>query len=250
MKYYSTNSVYEELIKQYSGDLVWASENAWILLYADCSASVKVVTFVSGDSTRQARPSVVARLKDAENASRMLASSAKIPFASICFDDAATEIDHVYLNSHSVSLLTLKEWFSGNGLRVDSGSTGKAINSRASSAYHNWQRSNLGAIKVSDVDLIRLDNVDQHAIELIELKRSFYSLKDWEPYPEDFQNFNVVANLADRIGARFTIAYNVRTKKPPVLDDPSNLSLFDYSKNGGARSIGVRPFAHFQQGQY
>lgn len=250
MNYYKSNSVYEELIAQNVEDLVWASENAWILLYADYLASIKVVAFVSGESTRLSSSSTKVRLNNAENAASILAEAANIPFANIHFDDTSSEIDHVSLNTKTVNLSDLKEWFSSKGLSVGSGTTGKAINSEVSSAYHSWQRANLGAIKVSDIDLIRFDDDGENIKELIELKRSFYSLEDWNPYPADFQNFNVVANLAELISARFTIAYNVRTKTPPILDDPSNLSLFSYSKTSGPRPIGVRSFAHFRQGDY
>lgn len=250
MSYYATNAVYRRLETAPVKHLVWASGNAWILVYADPTAHVRTIVFVSGNSMQNAEPAVHDRLSVAATAARALAMKSAVPYAAITFDDEANSIDGVRLDDQPIGLAELKTWFSGVGLAVNSGATRKEINSAESSAYHNWQRNNLGAIKVSDVDLIRWDGDTGTAIELLELKRSFYALEAWRPYPQDFPNFNVLANLASRTDARFTIAYNRRVTSPQFLDDASRLSLFAYSANGGPTSLGQVTFEEFTEGQY
>lgn len=250
MRYYTTNAVYKLLEAHHNEQFVWVSGTAWILLYADNAAQVRAVAFVSGHSMGSADSQIVARLKAAETAANTLAEVAQLPFAVIKFDDRAASIDRVELNGNSIELPALKAWFSKIGLPVNAGATQKEINSAESSAYHSWQRNNLGSIKVSDVDLIRIDAGAKSVTELIELKRSFYSLEQWKPYRQDFDNFNVVANLAIRIGAKFTIAYNQRVTKPEFRDDASRLSLFSYSMSNGPQTLGMVTFDQFVKGAY
>ena len=247
MTYYTTNAVYQELEKHYDGTFVWASGSAWILLYSDSSASVKALVFVSGKSSHGLNSEADSRLLAAEATARQLAVTGGIPFATILFDDLAVEIDHVQLDTRLVTLSELKNWFFDKGLDVKTGSTRKAINSRESSAYHNWQRANLGAISVTDIDLIRLDHKGNRIIQLIELKRSFYPLSKWSPYSVDFSNFNAIESLAGRVHADFLIVYNVR-HKDPWHDDASSLSVFSYSENGGPVSQGVKSINDFRIG--
>lgn len=247
MAYYTTNAVYQELEKYYDGSFVWASGSAWILLYSDSSASVKALVFVSGKSCHGVNSQADTRISAAEAAARKLAATGGIPFATILFDDLAVEIDHVQLDTRLVTLSELKNWFFDKGLDVKTGSTRKAINSRESSAYHNWQRANLGAISVTDIDLIRFDDERKQIIQLIELKRSFYSLSKWSPFPVDFPNFNAIESLASRVDADFLIVYNVRYKEP-WRDDASSLSIFSYSESEGPRSLGVKSINDFRIG--
>jgi hypothetical protein len=247
LAYYTTNAVYQELEKYYDGSFVWTSGSAWILLYSDSAASVKALVFVSGNSSHGLNSEADARLLAAEAVARKLAIAGGVPFATILFDDVAVEIDHVQLDTRLVTLSELKNWFFDKGLDVKTGSTGKAINSQESSAYHNWQRANLGAISVTDIDLIRLNDDRKRVIQLIELKRSFYSLSKWSPYPADFSNFNAIESLASRVDAEFLIVYNVRYKNP-WLDDASSLSIFSYSESGGPVSLGVKSINDFRIG--
>ena len=247
LTYYTTNAVYQELEKYYDGSFVWASGSAWILLYSDKSASVKALVFVSGKSSHGLNSETDSRLLAAEGAARKLAVTGGVPYATILFDDLAVEIDHVQLDTRAVTLSELKNWFFDKGLDVKTGSTRKAINSRESSAYHNWQRANLGAISVTDIDLIRFDDKRLRIIQLIELKRSFYSLSKWSPYPVDFSNFNAIESLASRVDADFLIVYNVR-HRDPWHDDASSLSIFSYSENGGPVSQGVKSINDFRIG--
>ena len=237
--YYKGNAIYDELEKLPDLPFIWTSGNAWILLYADNTAVVKVVAFVSGKSTLRANKASRSRLELTHERAIAMAQDAGVASAIIQFDDESATIDSVLLNGNTVSLDELKAWFASVGLPVQGRTTDKAINNASSSAYHDWQRKNLGAIKVSDLDLLRLDAKTGRVVEMFELKRSFIALNKWSPYPADFQNFNVVVNLVDRIAARFTIAYNVRETKPLFRDDASLISRFTYSIKAGARPLGI-----------
>lgn len=248
--YYKTNAIYVELEKRGSVPFVWTSGNAWILLYANSAASVRVVAFVTGKSTTKSGEDQRLRLEAARATAVAMATAAGVPFAAIEFDDEAESIDSVTLNGIAVSLDELKAWFAKAGLPVQGPTTSKTINDASSSAYHNWQRANLGAIKVSDIDLVRLAPKTKAATEIFELKRSFIALEKWKPYTVDYQNFNVLADLATRVGVRLTIAYNVRVTKPVFVDDAARISLFAYSRDAGARSLGEISFDEFLQGKY
>jgi hypothetical protein len=248
--YYKSNAIYDELERRGAAvPFVWVSGNAWILIYADNTAAVQVVAFVSGKSTMLANAAITLRLGAAKAAAMTLAASAGATFAEIQFNDEEISIDSVLLNKTQITLGELKNWFERAGLDVRGTVTSKAINDASSSAYQNWQRENLGAIKVSDVDLIRLNPKTGGAVEIIELKRSYFSIEKWRPFEVDFANFNVLSNLAARIGAKFTIAYNVRSKSPYFHDDATLISLFSYSRDEGARARGVVSFEQFLSGQ-
>jgi hypothetical protein len=251
--YYSSNAVYDELARRSIRDFVWASGNAWLLLYADSDEVLRLIVFVAGISSAGTRPIGSPPLAEVGRVGTALASAASVPFIKVAFDDHAPEITSVELSRDGrdegeIPLAQLRTTFEAMGLPVKSASTAKAINDRASSAYHAWQRANLGAIKVTDVDLVRLDGQGA-PIEILELKRSYIGLQQWSPYPADFTNFNLLADLADKAGARFTIVYNVR-KTNPFHDDASTLSLFSYAKASGPHRIGIVTFDDFAAGRY
>jgi len=254
-RYYQSNAVYGEIGRREASPFVWASGNSWILLYADASEQLRVILSVRGRSTLVQDSPDKARADLAESKATQLADAATLPFNKIVFDDNSPAIEEVNLYDHpsakprQVSLIQLKAYFSKMGLEVTQRETPKAINDASSSAYHNWQRTNLGAIKVTDIDLLRVEPHRDMPHEIIELKRSYYALENWSPYPQDFTNFNLIAGLASVARVRFTIAYNVR-QKSPWLDDASRLSLFSYSKTVGASGIGIVTFDDFYNGNY
>lgn len=164
-------------------------------------------------------------------------------------DEPGRTIDGVDLNGAAVDLDELTDWFDQAGLPVRRGATAKAINDASSSAYQDWQRASLGAITVSDVDLLYAPGGGR-AVRIFELKRSFKSLASWSPYPDDFANFNLVKDLARRADIGFTIAYNVRHKEPKFFDDASVLALFNYSRSRGASPNGQVSIADFIAGRF
>ncbi|MCO7643284.1 hypothetical protein NJI34_41710 [Pseudomonas sp. S 311-6] len=251
MNYYSTNDVYSRLDKLANHRFVWVAGNAWMLIYGDKYANAKAIVFVFGSSVRKGAPRETERTEQSSILARKLAMGRRIPFHIIEYNDEADAIDSVMLDGEQVSLEALKRKFDEIGLPVREGSVVKAINSQGSSAYHQWQRDSLGAITVSDIDLVRMDDSLSKPIEFIELKRSFKSVSEWNPYPQDFPNFNLIVDVASKVGSNFTIAYNYHVKKPHYVDDASKLSLFEYpSVSGGARHLGVFSFNQFVAGDH
>jgi len=226
-----------------------------MLLYADHNESLKIAVFVRGKSTDGLPESEKARIQSAQTVYSRLAEKAQLPFISIVFDDTIETISEVYLESstaggpigNSISLQALTDVFKQAGLPAPNSSPDKAINKHASSAYHEWQRASLGNIKVTDVDLIRIDGA--RSLEVVELKRSYYSLDRWQPFRDDFTNFNLLEAFCERISAGLTIIYNQRITNP-FSDDASRVSAFSYSSRGGASAIGVLRFEEFVSGKY
>ena len=245
MNYYKGNAVYDALEKRCDPRFLWVSGNAWILLYADRSANARVLALVTGISTSRASGYEQERLVRARNIVPVLARKAGIVHTFIEFDDTEATIKEVIQDGQRKSLEELKQWCANVGLAVAGGSTNKAINDASSSAYHKWQREYLGAIKVSDIDLLRIDPSSEKIIEICELKRSFIDINIWKPYPIDFVSFDVVANFARQINAHFSIVYNVRQTKPIFCDDAATVSVFSYSKISGSIKVGVMVFEDF-----
>lgn len=103
-----------------------------------------------------------------------------IPFINICFDDKVDNIEYIKIQDallgtwKDISLQELKDVFKKFGVPINDNPCYKAINDKKSSAYHNWQRENLGNITVSDIDLIRVS--EGRIQEIVELKRSFLNV--------------------------------------------------------------------------
>ncbi|WP_414441824.1 hypothetical protein [Burkholderia sp. 22PA0106] len=246
MNYYKSNAVYKELEQSDNHPFVWVSGNAWMLVYANEWSVPRLMVLAHGASWE---PEPMAM-----RVCSAIATSAGLPVIQVEFDDTADSIDDVrYANSlggqaTTISLVDLKAQFHAFGLPVTSGACGKSVNDSSSSAYHNWQRDNLGAIKVTDIDLVRINSTGMPR-EIIELKRSYIPLNQWSPFSSDFVNFNVLHDVARRAVLQFTIAYNVRQTNP-FRDDASWLSLFDYPIPGRPEPLGQFAFGDFVLGKY
>ena len=246
MSYYKTNAVYKLLESEQTHPFVWVSGNAWMLVYGDQTAVPKALVLAFGKSW--------ALQKEVIQTAKNIAARSGIPLFFVKFDDGAQSIDKVGFGRPGeqpveLSLDQLKDEFQKIGLPVKNGACGKVVNDATSSAYHNWQRSSLGSIKVTDIDLVRL-GLDGSPIEAIELKRSFYSLQDWKPYPDDFVNFNLLLSVCKKTGMEVTIAYNVRQTKPVFKDDASRFTLFSYSAPNLPVKIGQFSYSDFLMGVY
>ena len=113
----------------------------------------------------------------------------------------------------------------------------------------------MGNIKVTDIDLFRMGEATGEIEAIYELKRSRYGLDQWSPYPNDFTNFNVLLALAEAVGARFRIVYNVYDYEDGPNghrrnDDASRISTFSYSRQDGGttRRLAVMDFEDFVAG--
>ncbi len=248
MRYYRTNAIYK-MIRQNDLDAFLLPEgNSWFLVYGDSNCVPKVMVFVYGSSVS----SKTDYLKRAEGVLNYVSCKSGVPQVSISFDDSVSEVVSVSLkngkNTKEISLDELKNYFHGLGLPVKSGLCKKAINDAKSSAYHGWQRENLGSIVVADIDLFRLGK-NSIPIEIIELKRSYIPLSQWTPFRADYANFNLLSKLSIENTCFFLILYNLRTKNP-WFDDPSSVTLFNYSESRGATKIGQYTFQEFVERKY
>lgn len=237
-KYYKSNAIYDSITD--TSRFKWVSGNAWALIYGDNNSTPKVLAFVCGKSWPSDQELI--------SAIQQISKKSNIPCIQIIFDDKANEIQNVDFSEdwhtfETISLEELKEHFARLGVPVNQSLCSKAINSQLSSAYHMWQRSSLGKIVVSDIDLIHLSESGEVS-SIIELKRSIYSIDRWQPFSDDFANFKLISNVCNQINAKFKICYNVRTKNP-FNDDPSILKIFTYSQNLQIENVKVIPLSDF-----
>lgn len=247
MTYYTTNAIYNKLHQVGNHNFIWTSGNAWTLVYCDSAGHPKLIALVHGSSWIE-QPTII-------HAINFLSLKSKIPLIRIQFNDVDQQILSVDVIVNSLSgtytsftLEELKKHFSSMGLPVNNGICGKYLNDKISSSYHKWQRSALGSIKVSDIDLIRVDQ-SGNPTEILELKRSYIPLDKWTPYRDDFANFNALLKICLACQIKMYIAYNLRTKTP-FLDDPSNISLFSYQVQNTPKHIDIVTFNDFKQGLY
>jgi hypothetical protein len=246
LKYYKSNAVYEALLKIKNHQFVWVSGNAWTLVYADSNVMPKLLVLAYGASW--------SKQSDVIRAFEYVSETSGIPLCFIEFDDHANEIETVTVHSSTfeptiLSLEELKIFFHENGLPVNTGVCAKSINDAESSAYHKWQRVNLGNIVVTDIDLFRLDN-ERKPIEIIELKRSYYALNRWAPFSADFANFNLLLTLSNSASLKFHIAYNLRETKPVFNDDASKIVVFNYTAANKPIRVAELMFNDFVAGSY
>lgn len=245
MNYYQSNAVYQKLNGTEDHPFMWVTGNAWTLIYGDRDSNPILVALVAGRSW--------APQLEIKGLVKRISDVAGLPWVEISFDDTVGEIDYVDFavggaSLRRISLPDLKAALRGLGLPTSSGATWKALNDASSSAYHNWQRANLGAITVSDIDLFRR-RTELVPAEFIELKRSYIALEKWTPYRQDFPNFQLIHSVSQSCGIPMTIAYNVRQKNP-FRDDAENLSLFSYSGAEAPACLGKFTFSDFVLGAH
>ena len=224
--YYNDNAIYKKLRSYNSENFIWVSGNAWLLIYGDQYSIPKLLVFVTTKTF--CNQELYRKHKRIITLSKKL----NIPFLNISFDDESEHIDYVRIQDdllhkwRNISLQELKDIFKSFGIPVNNNPCYKAVNDKKSSAYHDWQRNNLGNITVSDIDLMRVNG--DLIEEIIELKRSYYEFDKWLPFPRDYPNFNLTLNLCNKVEIpKFTILYNIR-KKNPFEDRPDPVMLFSY----------------------
>lgn len=246
--YYNDNAIYKKLRNYNSEKFIWVSGNAWLLIYGDQYSTPKLLAFVTTKTF--CHQNLYSKHIKIITLSRKL----NIPFLNISFDDESDNIEYVRIQDnssnewHDITLQKLKDIFKSFGIPVNNNPCYKAVNDKQSSAYHDWQRNNLGSITVSDIDLMRVngDKIE----EIIELKRSYYEFDKWLPFSNDYPNFNLTLNLCNKVEIpKFTILYNIR-KKNPFEDRPDPVMLFNYHNKNQYNKIGVFSFDDFYYGKY
>ena len=229
MNYYRGTDLYGALSERAGDRFVWASGDAWCLVYGDAGAVPKLAVFVEAVEAERLSASISAERSRVRDAFFRLAYGAGIPSLHLRFaaDRTLGRVAVIGENGEAaeLSLEELSLRFLEAGVPIREGPAIKAINLQSSSAYHDWQRAALGGeITVSDLDLLRLGQAEA-VTELIEVKRSYIELNRWRPYPQDFNNFRLLARLAEANGVPFTISYH-RFSGAPRVDDLSELSFW------------------------
>ena len=232
--YYKTNGIYRYLRENGCTDFSFVSGNMWWLVYADRQSEPKLLVMacaVSDDA--YAGDAISYEEIRAERVLGRLSELTELPLLVVRFSGECEEVARVKISRDrdgfaEINLSELKEVFRSYGLEVSrqGAATHKYLNSAKSSAYHAWQRAELGyLITVTDLDLIRTQG--DKPVAIYELKRSFYPLDGWRPYRDDYANFEIISKLAKRAGTEFEIVYN-RYLKDSNWDDVSQLMRFRY----------------------
>jgi hypothetical protein len=235
MTYYKSNALYEKIKEMGLTHFKFVSGDAWQLIYGDEASNPLLLVFAKGTVLVEYNEKLSEQDEDAINLLSYVSDRTGLPLIIIKFrTDLATiqEVSFAYsdLKFQKISLKSLTALYGKYGLPVSNTPTDKYLNDTTSSAYHNWQRQNLGRdLTVSDIDLWRIDEDEKPEI-IFELKRSYYSLERWKPFTDDYNNFRLISNLCNKASLNFKIAYNVRTKNP-FHDDISKIKLFEVNFN-------------------
>jgi hypothetical protein len=246
MDYYKRNAIYDFIDGNRLENFKFCSGNMWQLVYGDNKCSPKLLVFVVGVNNERYDLDFSEKEKEAFFLLNNLAVKCNLPVRVIKFnsEDNSIEKIKIYEDVNSdfkdLSLMKLKDVFKEYGLPISDSATAKYLNDRTSSAYHKWQRGHLGRdLTVSDIDLWKL-NPDGNVQRIYELKRSYYSIERWSPFPDDYRNFRLLSNMANIANIRFGIVYNVRQKNP-FYDDISSIKVFrvDFSHRIPIVIVGV-----------
>jgi hypothetical protein len=236
MRYYKSNALYEYITEKKIKHLKFVIGDAWHLVYGDNTCTPLLLILASGVPHAQIENPPSALEVEAFKLLSLAGEKAKLPIRYIRFASDVAEVETVRVSNSSfeystLSMIQLSEMFGSFGLPVSNTKTAKYLNDATSSAFHNWQRSSLGAaLTVADIDLWRLSDTGEPEI-VFELKRSYYELPRWKPFTVDYRNFKLISNLCGLSGMKFKIIYNQRIKTP-FEDKIDKLKIFsiDFSK--------------------
>lgn len=252
--YYTTNAMYEYLEDNETPGFLFAKENIWLLIYGTAASEPRFILVASAVSRQEMEELTLGEHEEdiINVASRLSEKSGLNAYVlRYCKNDAALKDiqlinlrEEVYVNT---SIEQLYDLFEGNGLSPSGTGSAKSVNDKVSSAFHKWQRANLGKeICASDIDLLRMDG--EEPVCIYELKRSYYTLERWEPFSDDFPNYKLIATFASMANMDFQIVYNRRTTSP-FFDDISTLKRFTFSpQNERARYLDTISLEDFLRG--
>lgn len=252
MEYYKSNAHYEYIRANNLPQFRFVLGNAWQLVYGDNNCCPLVLIFAVGVSIDQIDNPPTVEEKEAFNLLAIAAANANLPIKYIRFACDVEEVETVRVSDDSIhysilSMPELSDLIGSFGLPVSNTKTAKYLNDRTSSAYHQWQRSNLGAnLTVSDIDLWRLSAPEVPKI-VFELKRSYYDLSKWKPFTDDYKNFRLISNLCNMAGMQFKIIYNQRIKRP-FEDKIDKLKIYsvDFSQKPPIKEDGIITLDEFE----
>ncbi len=227
---YNGNAIYDYISANNLSDYFYLVGDKWLLIYGDKTGIPKLLAFVSKVDDINQPISPEEKIK--RNRCRLIAEQLSLPFVMIRYADDSTNVIFYMSETNKTYSLTfdrLRDVFEHYGV-VEEGTPKKEVNQYTSSRYHQWQRTNLGRITVTDLDLLKLNNDDIESI--IELKRSKKSLDIWNPYTNDFSNFALIINAIVLSGRQipFYLYYNLLADA--VMgnreEDISNIKVFEF----------------------
>lgn len=203
----------------------------WFLVYADKRTKPLVLILLSEKSSdieyksNNLSTDEIAFMPFAKEISRLTS----VPLIYVSFNSNQRPISDVivssdFINFEKMIMEDYINYINKFGPVFGTVSTKKEINDKYSNVYQEWQNKHGGMATGSDIDL--MIGTKQGKIDVIfELKRSYIRLEEWQPFKQDFHNFEVIFNLLQHTDIRFYIMYNRRIKNP-FFDDASKVRLF------------------------
>lgn len=230
--FYDGNAIYQYISNNKISRFEFVVGNCWQLVYGNQNGDplLLVLAYAYNDELHQ--NTIDSEVKKGFERLNQLSQKTELPLVFVGFDQHAESIDSVIVaeDLDKIELLSLRDLasvFKAKGLSVKTSGTSKYLNDKTSSAYHKWQRDQLGNnIVVSDIDLWVIKNEVPNVI--LELKRSIIPLERWKPYHDDYANFILLAKLCKIAEVKLFILYNVRQKNP-VKDIIDKIKLFPVS---------------------
>ena len=226
---YTGNAIYDYVYEE-DLDYYFSAEHTWMLVYGNAASVPKILVFAN--KVADINDDCTAEELNESNKALSIARYLNLPFIFVRFM-VNSEVVSVWEESvgqwRMLGYDQLRDIYERYGV-VQPGTARKCVNQYTSSPYHDWQRSNLGRITVSDFDLIKY--VDGEVKEIVELKRSKIPLDTWTPYTNDFPNFALLINTIVGSGKRipFTLYYNLMRAGQKVMrvEDTSRIKVFDF----------------------
>lgn len=231
-EFYTTNAVCEYIMEHNIPNHLFAKGDLWMLVYGDAQSMPRLLLVVSAvPEERYASLACTPHEKEVMELCARFAAASGLEYRVIRYREDVQPISTVQYMEYrgrceEVTLPALRVLFVRNGITspFQKDGTRKAINDRASSNFHAWQRASLGESLVAcDIDLIKFNAGGRPTI--YELKRSFKPVEEWNPYYDDIANYRLMARFAGMVGAGFQVVYNRRIKTP-FFDDISRLKRF------------------------
>lgn len=227
---YNGNAIYEYISANNLFDYFYLVGDKWLLIYGDRTGRPKLLAFVS--KVYDIDQHISTEEKNKMNKCRLIAEQLSLPFVIIRYANNSLNVTLYMSETNRIYYLTfdrLRDVFEHYGV-VEEGTPKKEVNQYTSSRYHQWQRTNLGRITVTDLDLVKFNYDDIESI--IELKRSKKPLNIWNPYTNDFSNFALIINAIVLSGKRipFYLYYNLLADG--VIgnreEDTSKIKVFEF----------------------
>lgn len=226
---YTGNAIYDYVYEE-DLDYYFSAEHTWMLVYGNAASVPKILVFAN--KVADINDDCTAEELNESNKALSIARYLNLPFIFVRFM-VNSEVVSVWEESvgqwRMLEYDQLRDIYERYGV-VQPGTARKRVNQYTSSPYHDWQRSNLGRITVSDFDLIKY--VNGEVKEIVELKRSKIPLDTWTPYTNDFPNFALLINTIVGSGKRipFTLYYNLMRagQKGMRVEDTSRIKVFDF----------------------